>query len=79
MISFFSGQPGTVRAMRTATLAVGRRVDRADHAEVDDRAVQLGILDGTQGVDDLVARDGHRGPLAVRVPRRRANLHYGHR
>ena len=42
--------------------AVGGRVDRADHAEVDDRAVQLRVLDRPEGVDDLVSRDGHRVP-----------------
>ena len=31
----------------------------ADHVEVDDRAVELGILDGSKGGDDVVDGDGH--------------------
>ena len=65
-ISFFSGQPGTVRATRIGHAAVGGRVDVAHHAEVDDRAVELGILDRTQGLDDLFGGDGHRTLAIVR-------------
>ena len=34
--------------------AVAADVDAADHAEVDDRAVQLGVLDRSQRLDDLL-------------------------
>ena len=32
-----------------------------DHAEVDDAAVELGVLDRTQGFDDIVLGDWHGG------------------
>ena len=57
-ISLRSGHPATVRAMRTRDVAVGADVDVADHAEVDDGAVQLGILDRAQGLDDLIGETG---------------------
>jgi hypothetical protein len=47
--------------------AVGADVDRAQHAEVDDRAVQLGVLHGAQCVDDLVVGDGHARSLSRRA------------
>ncbi len=34
--------------------------DVADHVEVDDAAVQFGVLDGPQGLEDLLSGDGHR-------------------
>ena len=46
-------------------------VDVAHHAEVDDRAVQLGILHRTERLDDLLGGDGHRracleaGPMGI--------------
>ena len=33
--------------------------DVTDHPELDDRAVQLGVLHGPEGLDDVVGRDGH--------------------
>ena len=33
------------------------QVDVAEHPEVDDRSVQLRVLDGTERIDDLLARD----------------------
>ena len=61
-ISLRSGQPATVRATRMEARAVVGELDVADHAEVDDRPVQLGILDGAEDVDDLVGSDGHADP-----------------
>ena len=52
VISLRSGQPATVRATSDADAAAVDR-DVADHAEVDDDAVQLGVLDGSEGLDDL--------------------------
>ena len=66
---------------RTRTSPSALIVDVADHAEVDDRAVQLGILDRAEGLDDLVG-GGHGRVLCdrwVRGIRRGANYHYGHR
>ena len=66
-------------------VAVGGRVDRAHHAELDDGAVDLRVLDGTEGLDDLVSREGHRDPSGgggapfVRGGDRGGNLHYGDR
>ena len=55
LISLRNGQPATVRAMSTsAHVPSASSVGAADHAEVDDRAVQLGILDRPQGLDDLL-------------------------
>src|SRR5205085_2142013 len=34
-------------------------VDAADHVEVDDAPVQLGVLHGAKSVDDLGFGDGH--------------------
>jgi hypothetical protein len=34
--------------------------DPPDHVEVDDAAVQLGVFDGAEGVEDLGFGDGHR-------------------
>jgi hypothetical protein len=34
-------------------------VDATDHVEVDDAAMQLGVLHGPQGLDDLSFGDGH--------------------
>ena len=48
--------------------AVVGHLDVAHHAQIDDRAVQLGILHRTQGVDDLVTRDWHRAPSADNGP-----------
>jgi hypothetical protein len=52
-------------------------LDLAQHAELDDRAVQLGILHRPQGLDDLLRSHGHGWD----APRRRAlgDLHYGDR
>ena len=36
--------------------------DAAHHVEVDDAAVQLGVFDGAEGLDDLVFGDGHDAP-----------------
>ena len=58
-ISLRSGHPATVRATSTDVDAVGPRLGAAHHAEVDDRAVQLGVLDRAQRVDELLGRDGH--------------------
>ena len=59
-ISLRSGQPATVSATCTCTLgAVDAHV--AHHAEVDDAAVQLGILDGAEGLDDVGLGDGRGG------------------
>ena len=41
------------------------------------RAVELGVLDGTQGVDDVVDGDGHVGGL--RCGCGHGDFHYGHR
>ena len=54
LISLRSGQPATVRATVHARPSPPSIADVADHAEVDDAAVQLGVLDGAEGVDDLV-------------------------
>ena len=62
-ISLRSGQPATVRATSTDADAVGTQLGATDHAEVDDRAVQLGVLDGTQRLDELLGGDWHRGWL----------------
>ena len=52
VISARSGQPATVSATVTCTrVAVDR--DAPHHVEVDDRAVQLGVLDGPQGFEDV--------------------------
>jgi hypothetical protein len=73
-----SGQPATVSAMSMATVPSGRS-SVAHHAQVDDAAAQLGILDGAQGVDDLIVRDcGHRSPGCGGEAVRR-NYHYAHR
>ena len=58
LISFRSGQPATVSATRTPT--VGPSIDDvADHVEVDDAAVQLGVLDGPEGLEDVGFGDRH--------------------
>ena len=57
-------------------------LDVADHAEVDDRAVQLGVLDGTEGLEDLLGGDGMTGSIGRRVgpPSVRAlDFHYARR
>ena len=46
--------PGDRQGDEDAYVAVGADVDVADHAEVDDGAAELGILDRTQGLDDLI-------------------------
>ena len=57
-ISLRSGQPATVSAIVTPT--AGRRWRCAHHVQVDDAAVQLGVLDrARQGVEDLGFGDGH--------------------
>ena len=50
----------------------------AQHAEFDDRAVQLGVLDRAKCLDDLVFRDdgGAHGVQCGDAPR---DLHYGRR
>ena len=58
VISLRSGQPAMVRATWTSTRAAVDG-DAPDHAEVDDAAVQLGVLDGAQGLDDVGFGDGH--------------------
>ena len=55
-ISLRSGQPGDGEGDEHADRAVGADVDVADHVEVDDRAVQLGVLDRAQGLEDLGRR-----------------------
>ena len=54
--------------------AVGSRLGAPDHVEVDDRAVQLGILHRTQRLDDLLRRDGHRDDLPVQCARSEATI-----
>ena len=72
-ISLRSGHPATVRVTSSATgVAVDAHV--AHHVEVDDGAVQLGVLDGSEGGDDVVDGDGH----GVRAPGQ-GDFHYGHR
>ena len=39
--------------------AVVVQVDVAEHPEIDDRSVQLRVLDRTERIDDLLARDWH--------------------
>ena len=56
-------------------VVVERRL--ADHAEVDDRAPQLGILHGPQGLDDLLSRGCRHGGLSGK--RVAANYHYADR
>src|SRR5690606_21229246 len=50
-------------------------VDGSDHAEIDDAAAQLGILDRTEDIEDLVFGDGHR----LLPGRRLGDYHYGDR
>ena len=58
VISLRSGQPAMVSA--TSTAHVGAfDADLADHVEVDDAAMQLGILDRAEGVDDVGFGKGH--------------------
>ncbi len=72
-ISLRSGHPATVRVTSSATdVAVDAHVSH--HVEVDDGAVQLGILDGSKGGDDVVDGDGH----GARAPGQ-GDFHYGHR
>ena len=54
LISLRSGQPGTVRAISTPTVPSAPQVDVAHHAQVDDRAVQLGVLHRAERFDDLL-------------------------
>ena len=56
--------------------------DAPDHVEVDDAAVQLGVLDGAEGVEDLGFGDGHRCAPGFRGRCRSdhsGDYHYGHR
>ena len=52
LISFFSGQPGRGQGDHHPDVAAGLG-DLLDHPEVDDAAVQLRVLDGAEGLDDL--------------------------
>ena len=52
-----SGQPAVVRAMVTVTCPASSARDRADHAEIDDVAAQLGVDDPAQQGLDLVDVD----------------------
>jgi len=63
-------------------------LDAPDHVELDDAAVQLGVLDRAEGLEDLVFGDGHHAPgsgrSACRRPgerarRRTRDFHYGDR
>ena len=56
-----SGQPATVSRMPTADDAVGVDVDRADHAELGDRAADLRVVDGGEGGLDGVVERGRGG------------------
>ena len=59
MVSF-SGQPATVSRTVRRDLAGVVDVDGLDHAEVGDRALDLGVVDGRQGgVDLLDSRGAH--------------------
>ena len=82
-ISLRSGQPATVSATRTPTVPSALQVDVAHHAQVDDRAPQLGILHRAQRFDDLLGGDGHerrRSSAGVRhAGRGGGNYHYGDR
>ena len=79
----FSGQPETVSSTVTATLPASSIVDAVDHAELGDRAPDLGVVDRRERSLDLfengevmassvrrgtVASPG--GPHRVRHPRR---------
>ena len=73
-ISLRSGQPATVRVTSSDTESPPD-LDVAHHVQVDDRAVELGVLDGAKGGDDVVDGDGHRfGRTGFRS---RADFHYG--
>ena len=45
VIVSLSGQPATVRSTVTRTVAVVVDLDGVDHAEVGDRALDLGVVD----------------------------------
>ena len=78
VISLRSGQPATVRAIWTATTPSSSNATRADHAEIDDRTPQLGILHGAEGLDDLLIRGCRHGGSFVEGVLR-ANYHYADR
>ena len=61
VISARSGQPATVRATVTRDVVAVDR-DAAHHVEVDDRAVQLGVLDRAQGFEDFGFGRHQRAP-----------------
>ena len=61
------GQPGRRQRDGDGDRAVARLLDRADHAELDDVLAQLGVDDGAQGLEDLVA--GGHGPIVANADR----------
>ena len=63
-ISLRSGQPAMVRSMSHRDRGAVD-VDVADHAEVDDRAVQLGVFDGAERVDDIGFGEGHANSFRI--------------
>ncbi len=64
-ISAFRGQPATVRRMATTTRpSLTSHV--ADHAEVDDAAVELGVVDVAEGRQHGVA-GGRRAHMNIRA------------
>ena len=71
VISVRSGQPATVSATVTRDPITLDR-DAPHHVEIDDRLVDLGVLDGPQGVEDL-------GFARHRASRRSGDFHYGDR
>jgi len=56
--------------------SVGADNDVAHHPELDDRTVQLRVLDGLERVDHLVTSGGHGWDSSSTAP---ADLHYGDR
>ena len=68
--------PGDREGHSDADGSVASQVDVAHHAEIDDGAPQLGILDGLERLDDLVGGDGHEGGAPSKGGE---NYHYGDR
>ncbi len=71
-----SGQPATVSATVTRDPAVGPTATSRTMPRSTIDAVQLGVLDRAQGLDDLVGQGGH-GPRSSGAAR--TDLHYGDR
>ena len=63
------GQPAVVRAISHADDAVFVDVDVADHAEVDDAGVQLGVDDGLEHPPDLFGRGSYQRFIVVLLNR----------